>query len=139
MTKPATPDAGAAGQPKSHPVSASHVVDQYLTAVYSGNFDQARPVVADGFSFQGPFLQVDGKEAFFEGAEGLKPIVRGHRLLRQWADGEEVCSWYEVNLETPAGSGQVLMSEWHTVRGGQLISGRVVFDTGPFRAMVPEQ
>jgi hypothetical protein len=55
--------------------------------------------------------------------------VRGHRLQRQWADDPDVCSVYEVDLETPAGTEPVLMSEWHTARDGQLASGRLVFDT----------
>jgi hypothetical protein len=72
-------------------------------------------------------------------AAGLKPIVRGHRLLRQWADGDEICSWYDVDLQTPVKSGAVTMSEWHAVREGKLVSGRVVFDAAALRAFLPSQ
>jgi ketosteroid isomerase-like protein len=134
-TAPATP---VAGQP-ARPESASAIATRYLTAFYSGDFDAARSVVAEDFSFCGPFLRVDSREAFFDGARGLGPIVRGHRLQRQWEDGPDVCSVYEVDLETPAGTGSILMSEWHTIRDGQLASGRVVFDTAEFRALVPQR
>ncbi len=113
------------------------VVGQYLGAFYSGDFERARTVVAESFSFQGPFLKVDGKDAFFAGAEGLRHVVAGHRLVRQWQDGNEVSSLYEVELRTPAGEGTVLMSEWHTVAAGQLVSGSVVFDSAAFRALLP--
>lgn len=113
------------------------VVNEYLSGFYSGDFTRAAATLAADFSFQGPFLRVEGRDGFLNGAHGLRPVVRGHRLLRQWRDGDEVCSIYEVDLHTPAGSGSVVMSEWHTVRGGQLASGRVVFDTAPFRALMP--
>lgn len=115
---------------------ASQVVNEYLTAFTSGDFARARTLVADDFSFQGPFIQSDNKEAFFAGAAGLLPIVRGHRLQRQWEDGDDVCSVYELNVETPAGAGSVLMMEWHTVLQGTVRTAQLVFDTAAFRALV---
>jgi ketosteroid isomerase-like protein len=112
------------------------IATAYLTAFYDGDHELAASLVSDDFRFDGPFLQVNSKAAFFEGAAGLLPIVRGHTLRRQWADGDEVCSVYDVNLETPTSSGTVLMSEWHTVRHGKLAQGRVVFDTRQFNALV---
>ena len=114
-----------------------HAVDVYLSAFYTGDFDRARSVVAERFRFDGPFVQADGREDFFRSAEGLRAIVRGHRLLHRWVDGDEVCSLYEVHLQTPAGTGSVTMSEWHTVHDGLLVAGRVVFDTAAFRALMP--
>lgn len=84
-------------------------------------------------------MEATSKDSYFASAAGLAPIVRGHRLLRQWEDGEDVCSIYEVNLETPAGMGAVLMSEWHTARQGKLASSRLILDTAPFRALMPPQ
>ena len=39
--------------------------------------------------------------------------MRGYRLLRQWEEGEEVCSVYEFHLESPAATGSVVMAEWN--------------------------
>src|SRR5436309_3170211 len=104
----------------------TETVNAYLASFYSGDYDRAVSTLAEDFSFQGPFLRVEGRAAFLDGAQGLRPVVRGHRLLYQWQDGAEVCSIYEVELCTPAGSGSVLMSEWHTVCDGRLTRGRVV-------------
>ena len=71
------------------------------------------------------------------GAAPLAKIARGPRLLRQWEGGDEVSSLYQFRLETPAGAGAALMSEWHTVRDGRLHSARLVFDTAEFRTVVP--
>jgi hypothetical protein len=129
---PLTPEATT-----TQPIGPAEAVNSYLRAFYTGDFTLARDLVADDFSFQGPFLQVRGKEPFFAGAEGLRGVVGGHRLVRQWADGADVSSLYEVTLQTPAGRGEVLMSEWHTVSEGKLVSGRVTFDTAVFRALLP--
>jgi hypothetical protein len=53
------------------------------------------------------------------------------------AGGNEVCSIYDVNLETPAGKGTVKMSAWHTTENDQSRSGRVILDTAAFRALMP--
>jgi hypothetical protein len=119
------------------PDGAGAVVAEYLTAFYTGDFDRAQAVVAPTFSFRGPFLQAQGRDAFFAGAQGLRPIVRGHRMLRQWVDGAEVCSIYDVTLETRSGTGSLPMSEWHTVHDGRLTTALVLFDAIAFRALLP--
>ena len=138
-TKLETPLDGPAVAGTDRGGPAAQLVVRYLTAFYSGDFEGAEPLVAGDFSFRGPFLEVDGRAAFFEGAEGLRRIVRGHRLLRQWENGAEVCAIYEVDIETPLGAGAVLMSEWDTVHGGQIIASRVIFDSALFRALVPHR
>src|SRR2546430_5495318 len=110
-------------------MGATKVANEYLKAFYSGDLAGARATVIEDFSFSGPFVQTSSRDAFFQSAAPLARIVRGHRLLKQWDDGDDVCSFYELNLETPAGKGAVLMSEWHTVRRSKLVSARVVFDT----------
>ncbi len=127
----------ATADPTAQDQGRDHSVDVYLSAFYTGDFDTARSVVAENFRFDGPFVQAVGRDAFFASAEGLRPIVRGHRLCHRWIDGPEVCSLYEVDFQTPAASGSVTMSEWHSVRDGLLTSGRVVFDTAAFRALLP--
>lgn len=117
--------------------SATALVNHYLDAFYTGDFDTAGLVLADEFSFRGPFIEATGKESFLTSADGLRRIVKGHRLLRQWEDGNEVASIYELRIETPVGAGAVTMSEWHVACDGKLISALVLFDTAAFRALVP--
>jgi hypothetical protein len=54
--------------------------------------------------------------------------------LKLW-DG--VCSIYDFDVETPAGSGSVVMAEWNVVRDGRIASARLVFDTAAFAALMP--
>ena len=117
--------------------TASEVFNDYLSAFESGDMDRARALVTDDFSFDGPMLQVDGKDAFFEAVSDLPSIIKGHTILKQFEDGDEVCSIYDFEIETPAGAGSVTMAEWCTVRDGRLASARLVFDTAAFNALMP--
>ena len=118
--------------------SPERVVSAYLEAFYAGHFDIARCLVADDLSFKGPFVQVDSADALFASAKPLQQIVKGHRPIKQWRDGDEISTLYEMNLETPAGNGSVLVSEWNTVRDGKVTSATLVFDTAAFRSLVPQ-
>lgn len=137
-TGPHSPQAVPTQPEGGHPTPAE-AASAYLAAFYAGDFGHVRTLLAEDFTFTGPFVQVRGRDPFLDSAAGLKPIVRGHRLLRQWVDGGEVCSWYEVDLHIPVKSGTVAMSEWHTVRAGRLTSGRVLFDAAAFRAFLPDR
>ena len=118
-------------------MSPAILVNRYLTAFYSGDFPTARELVAANFHFKGPFVEASNKEAYFSSAALLAPVVKGHKLLQQWQEGNEVCSIFDVKLETPAGNGTITMSEWHTIENDQLHSGRVILDTAAFRALIP--
>jgi hypothetical protein len=119
------------------PRGAIAVVNAYLDAFTSWRVEEARALVADGFVFEGPFIKTDDKEAFFAGAAGLGRIAQGHRVLRQWADGDDVSTVYEFELGTPERHGPIVMSEWHTVKDGLIVSSRLLFDTAQFRALAP--
>lgn len=112
------------------------VVNEYLSTFYTGDFDRAAALVGGNFRFRGPFVEVHGKDAFLASAAALQPIVRGHRLLQQWVNGDEVCSIFELLVEA-ASAGTVTISEWHTVRGGTLTAALVLFDSPALRALLP--
>jgi ketosteroid isomerase-like protein len=118
-------------------MSSAEVFRNYLDRFTAGDLEGASALLAEDFAFHGPMLQAQGKDAFLDGASGLRPIVRGNRMLRQWEDGEEVCSVYEFNVETPVGAGSIPMTEWARVRDGKLVSARVIFDTAQMAALMP--
>ncbi len=112
-------------------------VNAYLDAFYSGNLSRAKDLVADAFKFTGPFVQTESRDAFFASAAGLVPIVKGHRMLHQWSDRGEVCSVFEMMLQTPLKEGRIPVCERHTLAGGKLIAGRVMLKVTDFRAFMP--
>lgn len=116
---------------------AADVVNTYLDAFYRGDLAQAGALLAPAFHFKGPFIEARDRETYLKSAAPLAAIVRGHRLLRQWVDGEEIASIYDVHLETPAGTGDVTMSEWHKVEGQTIVSSRLIMDSAALRRLMP--
>lgn len=116
---------------------AAQIFSQYLNAFARGDSETAAGLIDDDFKFHGPLLQSEGKADFLEGAAKLGPIMRGAEMLRQFGDGDEVCSIYDFKIETPKGKGTVTMSEWSRVRNGKLVSSRLLFDTAAFMALMP--
>ncbi len=103
---------------------------RYLTTYLSGDVDRAHSLVGDDFVFQAPLVESTAtKEAFFAGIEHKLALIRAHRILRMWADGDSVFTVYEIDVETPAGAASMLMHEWHTVRQGRIASTVMIFDT----------
>lgn len=109
------------------------VVRAYLEAYFSGDLDTARALVRDDFSFRAPLVDGGGtKDMFFAGSEAKVRHVDEVRILRQWQDGGDVSTVYELRIATPQGSAPLLLHEWHTVVDGRLAASTLIFDTaGP--------
>lgn len=96
----------------------------------SGDIDRARRMVSEDFSFQAPLHEGHGsKSAYFAGAEEKTRFIHAFRILRQWADGDDVSTVYELDIQTPEGTATMAMSEWHTVHAGLVTSTYMVFDS----------
>ena len=118
-------------------MTSADVFRSYLERFTAGDVDGAADLLADEFTFVGPVLQANGKAEFLAGAGWLGSIVRGCEMHRQWVDGDEVCSVYEFKVETPVGAGSIPMAEWSVVKGGKLVSSRLLFDTAAMTALMP--
>ena len=116
---------------------ASHqpaeIVNSYLTAYTSGDVDRAASLVTEDFSFRGPTQATAGRSALRKIVAHVAANVRGHRVLHQWQDGDEVCTIYQLSVEMGNEATSLLVSEWNKVRGWQVASSLMLFDTGPFR------
>jgi YHS domain-containing protein len=74
-----------------------------------------------------------GRSALRRIATHVAANARGHRVLRQWQDDDEICTIYRLSVDIGSEATAVLVSEWNTVRDGQVAFSLMLFDTGPFR------
>jgi hypothetical protein len=116
---------------------SAEVFRTYIDRFTSGDREGAAELLTEDFHFHGPMLRSEGKEAFLEGSAPLVPIMRGVEIHRQWMDGDELCSFYDFKIETPAGAGSIPMAEWNSFRDGRLASARLIFDTAAMAALMP--
>jgi len=120
-------------------MSNAEIFVDFMEAFSSGNIDAALDLITDDFSFSGPILQAEGKEAFFEGAQMAAAIVKGFTIHRQVEHEDQVVSMYDFEVGAPAMPGKVSMTEWNTIRDGKLASSRLFFDTAAFNALMPQE
>jgi ketosteroid isomerase-like protein len=115
----------------------AEVFRDYLERFTQGDIAGAGELLAEDFTFDGPILQSSGKGDFLSGSATAAGIARGCHIHRQWVDGDTVCSIYDFKVETPLGAGSIPMAEWSVVRGGRLVSSRLIFDTAALSALMP--
>ena len=119
-------------------MSNAQVFESYLDRFTSGDVAGAAELLDESFVFRGPMVQTDNKADFLASTGALVPIARGYEMRRIWTDGDEVCAIYDFLVETPVGSGAILMAEWSEIRDGKLQSSRLVFDSAAFAALMPQ-
>lgn len=117
-------------------VSNADVFRSYLERFASGDIDGAAELLSDGFAFNGPILQAGSKAEFVAGSATAAAMARGCTMHHQWVDGNDVCSIYDFEIETPAGRGAIPMAEWSVIRDGKLVSSRLLFDTAVMAALM---
>jgi hypothetical protein len=118
-------------------MSNAEICRTYLERFTKGDIDGAAELLDEDFTFEGPILQSTGKAAFLAGSSTAAAMARGCEIHRQWIDGDSVCSVYDFKVETPLGSGSIPMAEWSVVKGGRLVSSRLIFDTANMAALLP--
>jgi ketosteroid isomerase-like protein len=113
------------------------VVNRYLTLTSSASADlpKAAELLTDDVTFTGPLMSTSGKPAYVALLQQFLPAHVATRVLRQFADGDDVCSIDELVIRTPAGSTVTLaMAEWFKLRGGRIAEHRLYYDPRDFAA-----
>ena len=118
-------------------VSNDGIFRTYLERFTGGDVEGAAEFLADEFFFDGPILQAKDKAEFLAGSTAAASMARGCTVHHQWVDGDNVCSIYDFEIETPAGAGAIPMAEWAVIRDGKLVSSRLLFDTAAMAALMP--
>ena len=107
---------------------ALDIVNQFMQS-------QDTSLLADNFRFIGPVDQTTGIEAFMKLNESFFPLVTGMRMLKQFENGDDVCSIYEMDLKSPAGTSLTLnVADWVVVKNGKMEEERIYYDAREFAA-----
>jgi SnoaL-like domain len=117
-------------------MTALSAVDRFLTAFYAGDIDAARETITPDFTLDGPFASANSADELFRLAEGVLRIVRGHKVLRHVVEDGTVAVLYDLMLQGPAGQGALTVSGWFTTVDGHVSSGRLIYDSAAFDAIV---
>ena len=106
---------------------ALDTVNRYYAAVTNGGAG-LDGLIAKDITFVGLMAEFSGAEAFEAGIKEMAPALRAIEMIRQFEDGDEVCSVYELQLRTPGGDLTVPASEWVQVSGSRITRARLYYD-----------
>jgi hypothetical protein len=80
-------------------MTALATVERFFTTYYTGDAAATREAMTEDFTLVGPFATANNADEFFEVAEGLLKIVRGHHMLRSVGNGNDVATLYEILIQ----------------------------------------
>lgn len=109
------------------------VVNRFYEATSSRRSDELAAFVSEDVTFDGPLMQARGAREYLAMNEQLLGFHRGTTMLRQFENGDGVCSIYELTMATPAGAELTLaIADWIEVADGTIASQRTYFDPREF-------
>ncbi len=108
---------------------------QALDIVNQFGQSQDTSLLADNFRFIGPVDQTTGIESFMKLNESFFPSVTGMRMLKQFENGNDVCSIYELDVKSPSGKSLTLnIADWVVVKNGKMVEERIYYDAREYAA-----
>jgi hypothetical protein len=108
---------------------------QALDTVNSFMQSQDTALLAEDFKFIGPVDQTTGIDAFMKLNQSFFPMVTGMRMLKQFENGGDVCSIYEIDVMPPTGNVMTLkVADWVVVKNGKLVEERLYYDAREYAA-----
>jgi ketosteroid isomerase-like protein len=90
-------------------------------------------LIADDLTFNGPVIQTAGAKEYLGLLEKFLPTHVETRMIKQFEDGNEVCSIYDLVQRTPTGGTITLrVADWILVRNGRVAEQKIYYDPREF-------
>lgn len=107
----------------------------HLTSSSGNGLGEAAGLLAEDVVFKGPLMSLTGRAAYLELLGQFVPAHVSTRVLRQFVDGDEVCSINHLTVRSPAGEQVVLeMAEWFRLRDDRIAEHTLFYDPRGFAA-----
>ena len=114
----------------------ARAAERFFDAWTSKDFEQARALVHDDVTFEGPIDRFSDADSYLASLQQLSAIVTGAEKQKVFVDGDDVCVIYDLKT-VPVASTRTC--EWYRMRDGKVASVSVVFDARPFAALLEAQ
>ena len=105
------------------------LANQYMEIFYGkGSLDSLDVLLADNFSFKGPFYQFDSKASYIDALKSDPPENCTYQLVRSFENDSSACLVYQFNK--PGISS--LMTQLFETDNGRISKIVLVFDSAEF-------
>lgn len=111
--------------------TSARVAAAYFDAWQRDDIEAVRPLLHDDVDFVGALGTTRGVEETLKGLGGMFAMTEEVTVVRRWADGPDVITWFELRT---AKAGPVPVVNWSHVVHGRIDRIRVTFDPRPLLA-----
>jgi hypothetical protein len=108
--------------------SPAAVAAAYFDAWKCGDVERVRPLLYDDVTFTGSLGATQGAGETLEGLGRMFAMTKQVEVVKRWADGPDVLTWFELYT---AHAGPLAIVNWSHVTGGRIDRIRVTFDPRP--------
>ena len=117
---------------------ALEVVNQYYDFLNNKNFTALKELLAENMSFTGPLVQRSGPNEYVDALRRLFKFHKKSQMLKQFENGNDVCSIYDLIMDIPAGGSlSVTIADWVRVVDGQIVEQKIYYDPREFVKAFP--
>lgn len=109
------------------------VVNRFYEITERRKGDGLEEVLADDMTFLGPLMRSASAREYIALSKQLLPMHLRTTMIRQFEDGDHVCSIYEMTLRTPSGGTFVLpIADLIRVSGSKVAAQVLYYDPREF-------
>lgn len=110
---------------------AAEVAATYFDAWRRNDIEAVRPLLHDDVDFAGALGTTHGIEETLQGLGGMFAMTEEVSVVKRWADGPDVITWFEFRTVK---AGPIPVVNWSHVERGRINRIRVTFDPRPLLA-----
>jgi len=100
------------------------VVQRFISALNTEDFELARTQLADGMTFKGVMGERNGADVYID---DMKKMKFKYDIRKTFVDGNDVCLWYNINM----GGKEIFSCGWYKLENEKIKSFQVIFDPRP--------
>jgi ketosteroid isomerase-like protein len=90
-------------------------------------------ILAKDMTFVGPLMKTFGAQDYIDSTKQFLQMHRATRMLKQFENGNDVCSIYEMDIATPAGGTITIeLTDWIQVVNGKVAKQKIYYDPRAF-------
>jgi hypothetical protein len=120
-------------------VQPKEIVDAYLDAIASHDYEGARRYLADaGFTYESPIARFDSADAFMEYSALNMGILQGVERVKTFVDGPDVCNFLVMRIQI-SDKQRVKLVNWSHVEQGRIRRMEVLFDARIYQVLFPAE
>lgn len=110
-------------------------IEYHLTE--SSMTEGLKELLADSMTFSGPLMHTSNVKKYLQMLGQFGKFHDGIEMFRQFENGDDACSIYQMNLKTPSGgSFSAQIADWIKMSGGKIVEQKNTMTLGNLQRLL---